>query len=175
MPSGAGESDNRRFELNNWFDLQLRHNQLKSQECPREKWTALQWEPRYSIFHLMYKGNQNLLLHIFKTSHSALSVVAISLWLDCFTETTDTHSNDGVVLGMWFPGATGDLLVGTFAVPDTNSWTNHIKQIAKTFQSSIVFCILDRLWASYTQQAKYTYGSQKPTHKLPRRFGLTLR
>jgi len=43
------------------------------------------------------------------------------LVFNILSETSDTHSDDGVVLGVWLPGATSDLLVGTGTMPDTDS------------------------------------------------------
>ena len=42
------------------------------------------------------------------------------LWLDVLTETTDTHGNNGVVLGVWLPGTASDLLASTAALPDAD-------------------------------------------------------
>merc|ERR1711893_109358 len=42
------------------------------------------------------------------------------LGLDVLTETTDTHGNNGVVLGVWLPGTASDLLASTAALPDAD-------------------------------------------------------
>ena len=44
------------------------------------------------------------------------------LRLDVLTETTDTHGDDGVVLGVWLPGTAGDLLASSAALPDSDGF-----------------------------------------------------
>lgn len=48
--------------------------------------------------------------------------IARCLRLDILAEATNTHGDNGIVLGVWLPGAASDLLASAAALPNADSF-----------------------------------------------------